>query len=95
MIPLVVTPKIRAKLEEKHRVQELEVMECFLNHDGKYLEDDREEHLTDPPTLWFVGETYRGRRLKVVFVCRDGSLYLKSAFEADDNAERIYAAKTK
>lgn len=90
MIPLVVSPAIREKLLNKHKVQELEVRECFLNHEGKYLIDTREEHATDPPTLWFVGETHRGRRLKIIFVNRNGNLYLKSAYDADDAAIRIY-----
>lgn len=90
MIPLVTTDVIRTKLLNKHGVQVDEVRECFLNHDGVYVEDTREEHLTDPPTLWFIGETYRGRLLKVVFVCKDGNLYLKSAFDASEGAKRIY-----
>lgn len=94
MIPLVVSPAIREKLLNKHGVRELEVVECFLNHEGKYLVDTREDHATDPPTLWFIGETHRGRCLKIIFVNRDGNLYLKSAYEADDNSKRIYARLT-
>ena len=90
MIPLVVSPTIRDKLIKKHGVQELEVVECFLNHEGKYLVDLREDHATDPPTLWFIGETHRGRRLKVIFVNRDGNLYLKSAYDADESSSHIY-----
>ncbi len=95
MIPLVVSPAIRDKLLDRHGVQELEVVECFLNDDvGKYIEDDREDHRTDPPTLWFVGETHRGRRLKVIFVNRDGNLYLKSAYDANDSVIRTYTELT-
>ena len=94
MIPLVVSPAMREKLLSKHGVQELEVIECFLNHEGKYLVDTREDHATDPPTLWFIGETHRGRCLKVVFVNRDGNLYLKSAYEANEASKHIYKQLT-
>ena len=90
MIPIVVSPAMREKLLNKHGVQEMEVRECFLSHEGKYLIDTREDHATDPPTLWFIGETHRGRCLKIIFVSRDGNLYLKSAYDADENAKRIY-----
>lgn len=91
MIPLIVAPQIRDKLLKKHQVQEIEVVECFLNHESSdYITDDREDHRTDPPTLWFIGETHRGRRLKIVFVHRDGNLYLKSAYDASEAAKRIY-----
>ena len=57
---------------------------------SKYLIDTREDHATDPPTLWFVGETHRGRKLKIIFVLRDGNIYIKSAYEANEAAKRIY-----
>lgn len=94
MIPLVISAKIRAKLDSRHQVQEQELHECFLNHEGLYLIDTREEHVTDPPTLWFVGETHRGRKLKIMFVERDGNIYLKSAYDATDEIFRIYIEKT-
>lgn len=83
------------KIGEKHHAQELEIRECFINHDGKYLEDTREDHLTDPPTLWFIGRSYRGRELKIIFVHRDKNIYIKSAYEADSEAKRIYTKLTK
>lgn len=95
MIPLILTTEIRRKLEDRHQVQELEVRECFLNDHGPYLVDDREGHRTDPPTLWFLGETHRGRILKIIFVHRGGNIYLKSAYDANDNSKRIYKRVTK
>ncbi len=95
MIPLVISERVREKLTSKHQVQEQEVRECFYNHDGKYLVDEREDHRTDPATLWFIGETYRGRKLKVIFVPRDGELHLKSAYEPKDRSEDIYTALTR
>lgn len=95
MIPLVISPAVRSKLDAKHNVQELEIRECFLNFQGKYLVDTRENHATNPPTLWFIGETYRGRKLKIIFVHRDGNLYIKSAYDADVVSSGIYTELTK
>jgi uncharacterized DUF497 family protein len=88
---LIIAPDIRDKLlRPDHNVKEDEVRECFLNHDGFYLEDNEEDHQTDPPSEWFVGETDRGRLLKIIFVFRDGNLYLKSAYDANEKSQRIY-----
>lgn len=87
---LVIAPDIRDKLESKHQVKEGEVHECFMNIDGPYLEDDSEDHQTDPPTEWFIAPTDRGRLLKVVFVFRDGNIYLKTAFDANERSQHIY-----
>lgn len=87
---LVIPPDIRDKLENKHQVKEGEVHECFFNVAGPYLEDTSEDNQTDPPTEWFLAETDRGRLLKVVFVFRDGNIYLKSAFDANEKSQHIY-----
>ena len=88
---LIIPQDIRDKLlRDDHNVNEDEVRECCLNHDGFYLEDDNEDHVTDPVSEWFVGETDRGRLLKIIFVFRDGNLYLKSAYPANDKTQRIY-----
>lgn len=88
---LIIAPDIRDKLARPdHNVKVDEVRECFLNHDGFYLEDTEEDHATDPPTEWFVGETDRGRLLKIVIVFRDGNIYLKSAYPANEKTQRIY-----
>lgn len=43
---LIISQDIRDKLlRDDHNVKEEEVRECFLNHDGSYLEDSDEEHL--------------------------------------------------
>lgn len=87
---LKVSPAILEKLAKKHQVTVKEVEQCFQNKCGSYLEDTRELHKSDPPTLWFVAPTNTGRNLKVVFIYRDGSIYLKSAFQADEISMRIY-----
>lgn len=88
---LVISPKIQSKLSTKHHVSSEEVQECFANREGNFLEDTRENHKSDPPTQWFIAETDRGRKLKVIFIHRDGNIYLRSAFEPDEVALRIYA----
>lgn len=88
---LIISPKIAAKLSSKERpVSKQEVVEVFANRSGAYLTDDREEHASDPPTLWFVAETDSGRRLKVMFIARDGDIYLRSAYDANAEVTRIY-----
>ncbi|MEW8276537.1 MAG: hypothetical protein AB2556_14020 [Candidatus Thiodiazotropha sp.] len=86
---LVISSQIREKLLEKHEVTEDEVTECFCSR-GKLLVDTREDHATDPPTLWFIGETNYGKRLKVVFVEKDGVIFIKTAYPPNSEEERIY-----
>lgn len=90
MLNLIVSPAIREKLLVKHSVKVGEVAECFFNREGPLLEDDDEDHRTDPPSYWFIAETNRGRRLKVVFVAKDGNTYLKTAYNANGKSEAIY-----
>lgn len=83
------------KLTQKHNVTQREVEQCFENKCGLFLEDDREDHKSDPPTLWFIAPTSRGRLLKIIFIYRDGQVHLRSAYEADDAAQRLYDAKAR
>lgn len=90
---LIISPKIRQKLEQRHGVLEEEVIQCFANWDTSFapMMDNREEHATDPPTRWFVAETDRGRMLKVIFVWyEDGRIYLKSAYEANSAVQALF-----
>jgi hypothetical protein len=87
---IVISPKIQEKLTTKHGVSTDEVTQCFTNRAGKFLVEPREDHATDPPTLWFISETDYGRKLKVIFVPRDGNNYLRSAFSPNENEMRIY-----
>jgi len=82
---------ILQKLKIKHRVTISEVEECFLNQAKEFLEDTRGDHLTIPPTRWFVSETDRARVLKIVFVEDPGEVFeLKTAYEPNSEEERIY-----
>lgn len=91
MRAIIISPEILSKLLSKHNVTRREVEQCFESRVGNYLEDTREEHKTEPPSLWFVAPTNCDRILKVIFVFSDGNIYIKSAFEANDRAIQIYA----
>ena len=69
---LYIAPAIRTKLLYKHDVREHEIEEAFANREGGFLEDERAEHITIPPTQWFIAETNHGRRLKIVFIADSG-----------------------
>ena len=89
---LLISPKIRAKLSDKTPpVTEDEIEQCFANCSGGYLEDIREDHKSDPPTQWFVAQTDRGRKLKVVFIQRDDDIAIRTAYDANDVEKRIYS----
>lgn len=85
-----ISDAIREKLALKHGVTEVEVRQCFENREHKTLVELRTQHLTDPPSHWFLAETNRGRLLKIVFVPVDGRFYLKTAFEPSDKAISYY-----
>ena len=88
---LKISEAIDKKLAHKHGVSRSEVEQCFMNRTGKLLVDSREDHKTDPPTLWFLSRTNRGRCLKVVYIQNGPNITLKSAFEPNDDEMRIYA----
>ena len=86
MRALIISPKILSKLRDKHNVSRREVEQCFENRVGNFVGDDREEHKTDPATLWFIAPTNHERLLKVIFICRDGNVHIKSSY-APGNAD--------
>lgn len=67
-----------------------EVEQCFENVVGNYVSDDREEHRTDPPTLWFISPTNCNRLLKIMFIFVDGNVYIKSAYEPSKAVIEMY-----
>lgn len=88
---LNISDRVRHKLTSRHGVSEVEIQACFANRQGNYLKDVREEHESDPPTLWFIAETDHGRKLKIVFMQEhDGSITIKTAYEANEEEVRIY-----
>lgn len=87
----IVSPKVEAKLEIKHGITIEQVYECFANRQGDFLEDSREDHKTDPPTLWFVAETDYGIKLKVVFIKNGKDIILKTSYPANETEIDIYS----
>jgi uncharacterized DUF497 family protein len=93
-VRLSISQRVAEKLLEKHGVEPKEVQQCFENRTGGFLEDTREQHQTDPPTQWFIGETNSGRKLKVVFIQRQTAvgpqLDIRTAYEPNAEEIRIY-----
>lgn len=93
MSQLIISTAVRVKLDLKHNVTEAEVQQCFFNKEGNCLSDDREEHRTDPETLWFIAETNHCRIIKVVFILKDGNIHIKSAYDANAKDIATYTEK--
>lgn len=87
---LIASNKILEKLSSKHGVSKDEVEQCFANRSGNYLFDPREDHQSNPPTQWFISENNFGRKLKVVFILKDGDVYLRTAYPPNETEIRIY-----
>lgn len=88
---LIISRRINEKLASKSPpVTEEEIIQCFASRSKTYLEDIREEHKTNPPTKWFIGETDRGRKLKIAFVPDGGDIYIKTAYDPNEIEMHIY-----
>ena len=86
-----ISPKVLRKLAARHKVEVQEIEQCFCNRERGFLADTREDHKTDPQTMWFIAETNFGRMLKVVFmILEDKSVTIKSAFVPNDKELEIY-----
>jgi hypothetical protein len=91
MMQIYIVEAVVRKLREKHGVHEAEVVQCFQNRVGKYAAETRQDHESDPPTLWFIAETDNKRRLKVVFLRLSKMEYIiKTAYEPNLDEERLY-----
>lgn len=90
---IIISSKIEAKLLDKHSVTKSEVEQCFQNIVGKFLTDNREQHKTDPETMWFLSYTNKNRLLKIVFVFKDNDFFVKTAYEPNIDEIEIYLAK--
>ena len=91
----VLSKEIIEKLSDKHNVSTVEVEECFYNRCGDLCVDDRDKHRTDPPTQWFVSETDKGRKLKVIFVLNDSGICIKSAYDANEKIQQLYVKQNR
>lgn len=88
---LKISQQVLQKLRQKHCVTRDEIEECFLNRTRGFLEDTRLNHLTDPPTLWFIAETDNRRKLKIVFIeLANGTYEIKTAYKPNLNEVKIY-----
>lgn len=86
---------VEEKLRKKHSVALTEVSEAFLNRNGGYFEDQREDHKTNPVTEWFIARTNKNRLIKVCFIYEpDRGTTIKSAFDPDGNELALYMRLT-
>ena len=98
MTKLLISPETEQKLLEKHHVRKSEVLEAFANHaDSRYIEDTRFEHVTTPPTYWFIANTDEERELKVAFIYfrEDDVIVIKTAYTPNEDERRIYGSRGK
>ena len=95
---LIISPEIEAKIgsADHGQITRKEVEECFDNHCGRYALDHRPQHLDSQgnPCPWFVAETNRRRRLKIMFVQENGNIYLKSAYPATQSVVDLFIRRT-
>ncbi|MBC8951959.1 hypothetical protein [Xenorhabdus sp. PB62.4] len=89
---LLISSKVRQKLSNKTPpVNEEDILQCFSNRVGRFLEDTREDNRSDPPTKWFISETDYGMKLKIVFVFYpDKGIAIRTAYAPDYEELRIY-----
>ena len=57
---------------------------------GIELEDLREQHQSNPATLWFVAKTQTGLVLKVVYVPYMPTSVLRTAYDANNTEINIF-----
>ncbi len=87
---LKISDGVLKKLVEQHIVTRAEVEQCFRNRHGRLLVDNRALTKTNPPTLWFVACTNKGRSLKVVYIQKGNIVELKTAYDPNEEETRIY-----
>lgn len=87
---LVISSEVKTKLAEKHNVTPREFEQCFENRVGGLLTDNREQHKTTPPTLWFISRTNRQRVLKVVYIQDGPHIYLRTCYLPNQVEINIY-----
>lgn len=87
---IVISAKVRVKLAQKHRVSEREVREAFADQPDTVLLDTREEHASDPPTVWFIASTYNGRKLKVCYIETEEDVIVRTAYDPNEAELRMF-----
>jgi len=91
MLNLKISADVLYKLEHKHGVIGDEIEQCFGNRTGQLLEDTREKHKTNPPTLWFLACTNKLRLPKILYIQIGDRVELKSAFSPNKTEIDIYS----
>ncbi len=76
-------------------VTDEEILQCFANRGPSFI-DNRPQHETTPPTRFFVADTNKGRRLKVVFIFHldENYIEIKSAYDANSKDIETYEKLT-
>ena len=90
---IIIREIIAAKLQVKHGVCRREVEQCFDNREKSVLREEREEHLTNPPTYWFIAKTNKDRELKVVYVQKGNQIFIKTCYTPNEDELAIYRDK--
>ncbi len=90
-----ISPAVREKLTNRHRVNEDEIEQCFANRTHSFLIDVRADHLTNPMTRWFISETDVGRKLKIAFMPTQADLHIKSAYPPNAVELEIYTQEAR
>ena len=87
---ILISAKVLEKLQTKHSITAEDVEQCFATRESGFLIDTREDHKTDPQTLWFISDTYMGVHLKVCFIPSGCDYIVKTAYPANKDEQRIY-----
>lgn len=95
MPSIFISAAVREKLDVKHHVTEKEICQCLENRCGEFLIDTREDHKSDPVTLWFIAETNCRRLLKIVFIYKDGTFIIRTAYKPNTQEVELYEEKGK
>lgn len=85
-----ISPSVREKLTNKHRVNEDELEQCFANRTHGVLIDVRADHRTNPITRWFISETDVGRKLKIAYMPFGEDTHIRTAYEPNPQELAIY-----
>jgi hypothetical protein len=89
---LFLSAGVREKLLQRN-ITEAHLLQCFANREHRYLEDNREEHRTSPPTMWFVSSTDYGIVLKICFVFVGDLIEIKTAYAPNAHVVEMYNRK--
>ena len=92
---LLISQGVLEKLNQKHHVERREVEQCFENIDGPLLVDNREEHKSDPQTMWFISRTNKDRVLKIAYIQRGSVVHLRTCYEPNEDEIKIYLSHIK